>query len=181
MSNEIEKLYKQACNTKSQINQHLPTILKYAKGCSHITEMGIESVISTYAMLMARPVKMVSYDVNYHPNFEVCKQAAIADGLNWEYRLENVSLIKIEPTNFLFIDTIHTENQLRLELYLHAAQVSKYIAFHDTTTFGEKAEMPGERGLRYAIEPFLQEHPEWKIVYKSVINNGLLIIERCQE
>jgi hypothetical protein len=34
--------------TPSDINEHIPTILKYGQECEHITEMGVRWVVSTW-------------------------------------------------------------------------------------------------------------------------------------
>jgi len=60
----LENFYIEKCNTPSDINEHLPTLKKYAEECSHITEMGVRWVVSTYGLLMGKPKKMISYDIN---------------------------------------------------------------------------------------------------------------------
>jgi len=66
------------------------------------------------------------------------------------------------------------------ELALHHDKVRKYLIFHDVVSFWEKGQgYEKGGGLRYAIEPFMRDHPEWKQVYRAENNNGLLILERC--
>ena len=36
----IERKYIEKCGTRSDINEHLPTLYEYAKHCTHITEAG---------------------------------------------------------------------------------------------------------------------------------------------
>ena len=55
----------------------------------------------------------------------------------------------------MFIDTLHDYEQLREELRLHAGKARRYVVLHDTTTFGERGETPGHRGLWPAVEEFL--------------------------
>ncbi len=69
--------------------------------------------------------------------------------------------------------------QCSVELRLHADKARKYIVFHDTTTFWEKGQgHESGHGLRYAIEPFLEQNPQWQIEYRAMNNNGLLILKR---
>ena len=58
------ELYDQKCSEKSDINENLPTLKRYAEECDHVTEMGVRTIVSTYALLMGKPKKMVSYDIN---------------------------------------------------------------------------------------------------------------------
>lgn len=185
----VNLLYKVACNTPSDINEHLPVLREYASKCDHITEMGVRGVTSTWAFLDAKPKKLVSYDIGKHPNVDEALVIAKEAGLNFEFYEKDVLKVDIEETDFLFIDTFHTAAQLERELELHSGKAKKYIGFHDTHTFWENGELPESdliasnktncgRGLRYALEPFLVSHPEWKIEYKTDKNNGLTIISR---
>ena len=44
------------------INQHVPTLIKYGRLVDHITEMGVRFGWSTRSFLFTRPKKMVSID-----------------------------------------------------------------------------------------------------------------------
>jgi hypothetical protein len=69
--------------------------------------------------------------------------------------LDLIGFVEIEPTDMLFIDTFHVYEQLRRELALHAGKARRFIVLHDTTTFGEKGEREGSRGLWPAVAEFL--------------------------
>ena len=187
----LQQKYDELCATRSDINEHLPKLKEYAEKCDHITEMGVRGVVSTYAFLMGKPSKLIGYDIGeYKQNVDECKMIANSEALNWEFILADVLKVEIAETDFLFIDTFHTAEQLKRELKLHAGKVKKYIGFHDTTTFWEKGEPSYESvsdkgtncgmGLKYALEPFLAYNPEWKVVYRTEKNNGLTIIERIK-
>lgn len=183
----IKEHYELAKNTPSDINEHMETLYGFSLKCKHITEMGVRSVVSTWAFLNARPEKLVCYDIGKHPNVDEALRAAKSEDLNMEFHEKDVLKVEIEETDFLFIDTFHCATQLERELKLHAGKkVKKYIGFHDTYTYWEQGEPAYEgmghvacgRGLKYALEPFLENNPEWKIVYRTNKNNGLTIIER---
>ena len=188
----IEQKYKEASNNASDINQHIHTLRSYSEECNHITEMGVRGVVATWAFLAANPERFVCYDLERHANVDDAELLCIDADISFQFHEQDVLSADIEETDFLFIDTFHTGTQLEKELALHAGKVKRYIAFHDTHTFWEKGEpaydgpasnckyLPGEpdKGLRYAIEPFLVANPEWSIVYKTDVNNGLLIIKR---
>jgi hypothetical protein len=178
--NSLKHIYELKCSTPSDINEHLPTLKKYAEECDHITEMGVRWVVSTYALLMGKPKKMISYDINeiiWQPITEMVK-----GDTNFEFRVANTLDLEIEETDLLFIDTLHNYNQLKGELELHGNKARKYIIFHDTTTFewiGESYENKmDEKGLWYAIEEFLETNPHWEILERFTNNNGLTILKR---
>ena len=177
---DFSEIYSNNCNKISDIFKHLPTLYNYSKDCRHITEFGVRDGLSTSAFLYANPLRLVSYDLGLSP--VVCKWFDYAKSINknYDYIESDVLNITIENTDFLFIDTLHTYNQLSQELTLHGNKVSKFIAFHDTLTYGNKGEIFGERGLKPAINEFLKQNPNWQIDYEVAFNHGLTIIKNHQ-
>jgi hypothetical protein len=175
----IEEIYQRLCNTPSDINEHLPTLKRYAEECPHITEMGVRHIVSTYALLMGKPKVMVSYDImdcNWKPIAE-----AVKEDTHFEFKMGNTLEIEIEETDLLFIDTLHNYNQLSKELALHADKVRKYMIFHDTTSFefvGESYTGRREKGIWPAIQEFLDGNKQWELKERFRNNNGLTILER---
>ncbi|HEX5186514.1 MAG TPA: hypothetical protein VFV86_06450, partial [Nitrososphaeraceae archaeon] len=180
----IKREYERLCSPQEgqsvDIKEHLPTLRKYAQECEHITEMGVRSVVSTWAFLSGYPKKLVSYDIEYHPNIELALIAAKEAGIQFDYILKNVLKTEIEETDFLFLDTWHCFSQVSQELTLHANKVRKYIGFHDTISYRYHGEGNGLEGIWRAIQEFLNTHSEWKIKEEFENNNGLLIIERIK-
>lgn len=176
--------YLRACMTPSDIFEHLPTLKAYGKQCGHITEFGVRAVVSTWAFMAARPKKLLSYDINYHPNIESVKRCGIVEGIDFTFFQQDVHATDcvIEETELLFIDTLHTQAALSTELAQHASKVSRFLIFHDTTTFGDVGEIDedGSRGpgLLPAIEDFLRSNPEWFRHEVFENNNGLTILKR---
>ena len=83
----LEQIYYQKCNSPSDINEHLPTLKRYADECEHITEMGVRWVVSTYAFLMSKPKKLVSIDIDPLKNMVILNTKS----LHWLLTL-NLSL-----------------------------------------------------------------------------------------
>ena len=178
------------------INEHLPTLRKYAEQCNHVTEMGTRFAISTFALLIANPNKVVSIDMNYHffkPYENEINNFANQCGTSFQFIEDDVLKMDIEQTDMLFIDTLHTYNQLSKELRKHEKSVNKWIVLHDTITFGERDEdfyqngnisdevsnqLVEKRGLYTALTDFLEENKNWKIKEHFTNNNGLTIIEK---
>ena len=174
---DLEETYNFTKREPSDISQHLPKLREYAEKCEHITEFGFRWGCSTYAFLAARPKRLVSYDIVAHEATGNVARLAKENGISFDFFHQDVLKVEIEETDLLFIDTEHSKEQCEQELALHAGKVRKYLIFHDTATYWEKWDRD-DNGLRYAIEPFMEKHPEWNQVYRAENNNGLLILEK---
>jgi hypothetical protein len=185
--------YEENCKLVSDINEHLPTLLSYAKECKHITEMGVRFVSSTWPLLASKPDKLISYDIVKKDNINEVISLAYEYNINYIFVESDVLKTEIEQTELLFIDTLHTYNQLSQELNLHSKNVSKYIILHDTETFGlvdeniyphaselVKTLSTEKQGLLNAVTDFLlsNEGKKWKIHEKYTNNNGLMILKK---
>jgi hypothetical protein len=47
----INKKYEILCNTKSDINEHLPVLFKYASKCDSAIECGVRRCVSCWSLL----------------------------------------------------------------------------------------------------------------------------------
>jgi hypothetical protein len=190
MEKILQKYYEHK-NKPSDINEHLETLYNLGRECSHITEMGVRWVSSTWPLIYSNPKKMISYDIVTAPNINEVLELCNEYSINYSFEQRDVLQIVIEPTELLFIDTLHTYNQLRKELEIHSNKVSKYIVLHDTEHFGRvdeeiyghangsiKTMYTIRQGLMTAIEDFLLSDigRNWKIekIYEN--NNGLTIL-----
>lgn len=173
-------MYNQLCKTPSDINEHLTTLAELASECSHVTEMGVRYCVSTWGFVEGMEGgKLIGIDIN-HPSFYVqqgggnslflVKEACKAKGIEYKFIEASTLDIEIEPTELLFIDTLHTGEQLKQELALHGDKASKYIVFHDTVSCADE--------LMPVINEFLKKG-KWKIERHYENNNGLMILSRC--
>lgn len=174
----VNSNYKWRCEQPSDIDKLLPILRELATECEHVTEMGVRTVVATYAFLDAKPKKWVGYDIEYSPNTLMAEKLAKDEGIEATFIKQNVLETTIEPTDLLFLDTLHTYEQLKGELERHADKARKYIAIHDTETFGTNGELQGTRGIKPAIEEFLATHKEWYLKEKWVRCNGLTVLAR---
>ena len=169
--------YQWACDTVSDINQHMPMLLELAQQCQHITEMGVRTGVSTRAWLRSDAV-LRSYDIEIHADVAKLFDVAQYLGKNAVLHKADTRSIGIDPTDLLFIDTAHKYDQLRTELALHADRAGKFLVFHDTTTFGYVDDDGRGPGLMPAITEFLARNSYWKIWYRTENNNGLMVLKR---
>jgi hypothetical protein len=50
-SSKIKNKYENKCSTISDINEHLPTLYKYATDCESVLECGVASCVSSWAFV----------------------------------------------------------------------------------------------------------------------------------
>lgn len=199
----LESTYRTLCRQPSDINEHLPTLARYASECLHVTECGVRTAVSSYAFGYALAKipgsKLVQVDPETHQNIDDFRAASAAEGLETVFHQQSNLVCPIEDTDLLFIDTWHVYAQLKRELARWHPHVRKYIIMHDTTVdewYGEtlrcghnanaaqqsrETGFPVEeitKGLWPAIAEFLSAHPEWKIRERFVNNNGLTVLYR---
>jgi hypothetical protein len=197
----LESSYRARCREPSDINEHLPTLSRYASECQHVTECGIRTAVSSYAFAAALVKipgsKLVQVDPNSHPNIVQFQELAAAEGLQAVFHQQSDLVCPIEETDLLFIDTWHIYGQLKRELARWHPHVRKYIILHDTTVDEWRGEtirngwdavqqsretgIPVDeirKGLWPAVDEFLVDHPEWKLRERFTNNNGLTILER---
>lgn len=186
------------------IREHLQVLKQYSSECRSVTELGVRWVVSTWAFIAGKPKSLSSFDVN---NFEIygishqrIKEAADEVGVNFRFFQENVlTTNKLVETDLLFIDTLHNYKQLKMELYLHGNKATKYLIFHDVTSFGEHDEaelnydeswpeelkryystLENKTGINTAIVEFITENRNWTVDRLYSNNNGLLVLKRLK-
>ena len=173
----LEGRFEIARKVSSDINEHCDTLRDLSSQCDHVVEFGTRHAVSTVALLAGQPKRLTSYDVN--PSSEAEELGAFAG--RTDYRFIVGSSLEIEPVkcDMLFVDTIHTKAQVAAEIARHAANVSKYLVFHDTAIFGHKGE-DGGPGIMAAISDFLKlpENQDWVVLEHFQYNNGLLILSK---
>ncbi len=173
----LEGAYQAAAAQPSDINDHVPTLRALAAQCAHVTEFGTRGGVSTTALASGKPTLVRTYDLVHDPALDRLQTLAGAAGVTLEPCIADVLSVDIEETDLLFIDTLHTADQLSAELRRHAGRVRRWIAMHDTSTFGERGE-DGGPGLLPALRHFLRERPEWVVVTHHTHNNGFTVISR---
>jgi hypothetical protein len=203
---KIRKIYDYLCIQPSDINEHLPTLFKYAKECESILETGVRGVVSSWALSYgliwnnSENKKILFNDItecNIVELLNCLTETGVHASFEW---INNLEMNINEKFDMIFIDTWHVYGQLKRELDKFSPFVNKYIIMHDTTVdeiYGETVRwMGGEktakeqslqtgipvdeilRGLGPAIVEFLNNNPEWTLKEKFTNNNGLTILEK---
>ena len=184
----IEKQFNFLKFHPSDINEHLEKLYNEAKNYKKICEFGVRTGVSTIALLKSlldNPDSMIeSYDIEFHQNMNQIIDIVNKENLTSRFKLNINSVLDIDPVkcDMLFIDTLHTYNQLSNELKIHVESnpnAPKCLIFHDVELFGLRDEITGlAGGLLPAIIEFLSRNKHWYIDYYTRNNNGLMVLKR---
>lgn len=188
----LEERYNKLCATPSSVNEHLPTLRRYAEMSESVAEFGVDIGQSTTAFLMAQPNRLLSVDVVYHDGLTELYDLVggayrykkpdyfIRCGkTEWNLRVADSRTTTIPAVDLLFIDSAHCYDVIKVELERHASNVRRWIICHDIVTFGQWGEAGEPQvGIGPAIAEFLAAHPEWRERERFEFNNGLLVMER---
>lgn len=199
----IKTKYEILCNANSDINEHLPTLYKYATECESIIELGVRGVISSFAFVYgllnnnSNNKKILLNDIS---ECNINELLSRTKGLKIDIDYKWINDLDLEITNnvdLTFIDTWHVYGQLKRELQKFSKVTNKYIIMHDTTVdeyYGEtiRCNMNAKQqslesgfpeneitiGLWPAVTEFLENNSNWKIKERFTNNNGLTILEK---
>ena len=203
MTDYIKNKYNDLSRFPSDINEHLPTLYKYATECETILETGVRGCVSSwalvYGLLNNNSVNkaIILNDIspcNIDELLARTKDLPIIVQYKWVNNLELEIPYNVDLT---FIDTWHVYGQLKRELEKFSKITMNYIIMHDTTVDEWEGESIRERfdidaqvkfsgfprheitrGLWPAISEFLSAHPEWVLHQRFTNNNGLTILIR---
>jgi hypothetical protein len=202
----ITDRYKRYCSQRTDINRHLPTLYRFAKRSETISEFGVRGIISTWAFLQglldngSGTKQLTCVDIENAPGMDEVQKIAADNGIALRFLQHDSATCSIPPVDLLFIDTWHIYGHLKRELSRHHAGVQKFIIMHDTEIDGgpgeslrmgwdikKQADQSGYAeeeircGLWKAIEEFLAQNPEWKLLRRYCHNNGLTVLARSPQ
>lgn len=172
-SNVINNEYLTACDTKTDINEHLPILVSLAADCDSVCELGVRDGQSTRAFLYSGVRVLHSYDIELNENVSNLFNTAWLEDTTRDmlYLARDTRELVLERDyDLIFFDTDHTTEQLSIELERHARHAKKYLVFHDTVSYAA--------ALIPAISNFVSSNPQWgnPVHYKN--NNGLYVLKR---
>ncbi len=199
---DLGQIYEYYSLQVSDIMEHLVILRQLASECPTVIEIGVGyKICSTWGILQglsennALHRSYLGIDIRKPEisTLNIAQEEAEKRGIAFRFLQEDDLKIAIEPTDLLFIDSLHTYCHLTYELETFSSQVRKYIALHDTSEpwgdrddelyEGDYSEYPAsynrrKRGLWPAVEDFLARHPEWRLKQRLLNCHGFTILER---
>ena len=122
----IVNKYNILCKNSSDINEHLPTLYKYASECESIVELGVRGVISSYALvygLLSNNSSKKRILLNDIKPCDISELLRLTENLEINVKYEWINDLDLEITenyDLTFIDTWHVYAQLKRELVINS-------------------------------------------------------------
>jgi len=199
----VNSKYNELCNEASDINEHLPTLYRYARESESIFETGVRGCVSSWAFTKGLLENGKSEKKLFLNDIFTCDITTLLDStknlpVKIDYKwINNLQLDLPYSVDLTFIDTWHVYAQLKRELAKFSKVTKKYIIMHDTVAdgiYGESVRMgmnaqwqsiesgfPIEEincGLQKAIDEFLRDNADWTLDVRYINNNGLTVLRR---
>ena len=155
---KLELIYKQLCETSSDIHEHLPTLRYYASKSARVCELGVRGVVSAVALaagLADSPFitnenitptkKLYLFDIIPEINLEKIEEVCFNKGIDIidTFGMNDLDAdITGDVYDLLFIDSAHNYPHCYEELNKFGKQTKSCIILHDTadTTDGITSE-----------------------------------------
>ena len=192
----IDEKYHYLRSVTSDISEFFPTIVKYTRECNSVLELGVRWVTGTWAFLYGLreenkdynlPKKYVGVDIDpietWDPTTpELLKKGAEQRNIDYQFILADdldPKFVNSLPNfDLVFIDTLHSYDQVKKELNVYHSKANKYIMLHDTVSFRYGGWEGDTIGIWPAITEFLQSYPEWELWESLPSWPGLTILKR---
>ena len=161
----VEKLYNNPSlvSYSCDIALHKEYLHEISKD-QDVVELGVRCGFSSVCFLKGCKT-LTSYDIDFTEEAQTLKWECP----KWKFNKESSLEVEIPNCDILFIDTDHTYSQLLAELTKHHSKSKKHIIMHDTYL----------DGMSKALNEFLDNHKEWKIVLDTPACNGLTTLGRA--
>lgn len=167
----------------SEMSAHMPLLAYLGSQCETVTEFGSRGANSTVAFLSSGCKTLTSWDIQ--PTAETVKLLEMREAGQLPCKFNFICANTADPNNvidetdMLMIDTLHQAHHVHNELTIHSGKVKRFLVFHDVFSQGLLSlDSYGDLGINFAINHFMEEHPEWKSIYKVLFNHGLLVLEK---
>ena len=177
----IDEAFDQLRVIPRDLNEHMPVLREYAAKVEHVTEFDSRRE-PTIAFLAAKPKTLISYNKESGAIVDAARQL-VPDTAYRHEMPDYDNLPDIEQTGLIFIDSRHNAKQLTMELAAFAPKVSRFIALHDTDSFGRVGD-DGSDGLLKAVHSFLfpdGKPGEWFVAYHTPNQYGLTVLGKLPE
>lgn len=168
-------------NTDVQwVAKYMDTFYSFAKNCNgHIAEIGVNKIVSAWCWAKAAPKKITLCDTRLFERANSEENGRCLDSYvklcneqGTEVVLEEKDSLTMDlkDVDLLFIDGLHTYDQVSKELAKFSEHVKKYIIFHDTILY--------KKDVGKAANEFLKNNNDWGIAWAEDNHPGIMIIER---
>jgi hypothetical protein len=118
-----------------------------------------------------------SYDIDESAAVRRCSRDE-AYLVEWQFHLGSTDRPEHDRSascDMMFFDTLHTYEQLSLELQMHARKATRYLGFHDThTCWHQDKTGSNPRALAASVRPLRSSWKTSRDEYKTVFRDALV-------
>ena len=181
----LDALYERMKAKRRAISPHMDYLRSLAEASKVAVEFGARAGGSTVALNYA--CETHSYDIQRRAVDEpFWREIERLRGGAWHFVVQSSLQAEIPECDLLLHDSLHNYDHLTAELERHHGKVRRWIVMHDTEHFGEFGQSPKggaapdhmQRGMKQAIQDFLDSHSEWSPDRHVAFSNGLTTLER---
>ena len=178
----LEEYYKKLYELQAKghgedyLHVHLEIRHHVKEGMSY-TELGVNQGATLAAAMLKNPSKVRGYDITlswYNKAKHLFEAYAAEHNIDFKVFEADTHKITIEPTDVLYIDTVHKYDHLKKELALHGNKALKKIIFHDMYHI----KTGKETGLQKAVLEFVASNKGWQVVTTCRTSVGYMTIHR---
>lgn len=181
LSRDLSDCYNAALLGSSNICEHLETLRRLGGECRHITEWVGRAGASAAAFLIAHPETVATYDFAGGSDLAPLQIAASDTNVVHGVLRADVLGPDFAETDLLFVDNLHCDERMWQKLARQAPKVRRYLVFHDARSLedcetGGNVEVAGQTSFRAALQRFLTDHTDWRLVEEQ--SGRLFVLNR---
>jgi hypothetical protein len=180
---DMNELLGQRRRESENIAEHMESLQKMAFDCEHVTCLTAWHDAAFVALAAGLPNTLVCVCPGGHPDWPMFHELRVTPR-SQNVTTDHCDFFAFPPpeTDLLFISTRHHADAVKSLLAVYGPSVRKWIAFHNTVTYGENSAFGEDgRGLLVGIREWLRDNPQWTVKSHARNNNGLLVLTRLEE
>ena len=178
----IRKEYNKILNNSTvEEGKYYSSIRKYAEDCESISELGVRKAEEAVAMMAKGVDKVTLYDLMYAGHINPIMEDLEEEGINFMCLPRNPIRDELDKADLFIISSIHTYNNVKMDLSEVKDKANKYIIVTGTEEFGYKneAQQAGKKeGVVPAVEEFLQNNPKWEKIDQVPYGKGFIVMSK---
>lgn len=175
-----DEIFNQFCDNPRDLDKHLGFMRELALQVGSVCEFGKRQE-SLAAWVVAGVGRIESHNAEQKAEYQALVEIFKEGG--GEITVDNrpaLAVESIQETDLLWLDTVHHYDRTRGELQKFAKSVTRYIVVRGTGEFGFNAEGGGP-GMFGALREFVDENPEWFVMYHTTVEYGITVLSKNEE
>lgn len=175
-------LYNQKRLHSENIAEHMPTLLRMAFECEHVTSFSMWHDGAFIALCAGLPKVLFAACPGGQPEWTILQEHRMSPAPPTFTSYPNDPMwAPVDATDMIFISCHHNATYVRKLLDNHGNKARKWLVFHNTVIYGEHSDGGDDPdGLLVGIRAWLKYNRHWTVKRHDRNNNGLLILTRLE-